>query len=301
MNKVTVLLSTYNGEKYLEEQLDSLLNQQGVEVFILVRDDGSTDNTINILKKYENEGKLKWYSGENLRPTKSFMDLVMHAPESAYYAFCDQDDYWMDDKLMIAIQRLEKCDASVPALYYGSPRLVDENLDPIPNPHRLLQNMTTYASSLIISNATGCTMVFNNALLKKIVKKQPNYIPMHDAWLHKVCLAVGGVVCFDKDVHILYRQHSNNVVGIADTKTGMIKSYFRKKIKLKNTGNKTVRSLYDCYENEMSEENKKLSLLAINYQNSLSDKLRLLFNSKIKTAYFSRNLMFKIDVIMNLY
>lgn len=301
MNKVTVLLSTYNGEKYIEEQLDSLLAQQGVEVFVLVRDDGSTDNTTNILKKYENEGKLKWYTGENLHPAKSFMDLVMHAPESAYYAFCDQDDYWIDDKLIIAIQHLEKCDASVPALYYGSPRLVDVNLEPIPNPRKLLQNMTTYGSSLVNSNATGCTMVFNNALLKKLVEKQPDYIPMHDAWLHKVCLAVGGTVCFDKDVHILYRQHSNNVIGISNTKIGMIKSYLRKIRKRKNSGNKTVRSLYDCYENEMSEENKKLSLLAINYQNSLFDKLRLLFNSKIKTAYFSRNLLFRINVLMNLY
>ena len=89
MEKVIVLLSTYNGGKYLSEQLDSLVAQKGVDVGILVRDDGSTDTTLSILDEWQEKGLLTWYSSGNLGPGKSFMDLLKRAPSGAYYAFCD--------------------------------------------------------------------------------------------------------------------------------------------------------------------------------------------------------------------
>ena len=76
MKKVLVLLSTYNGEKYLKEQIDSVLAQKNTDVSILVRDDGSTDKTLEILEKYKKDGKLEWYTGKNLKPAKSFLNLV---------------------------------------------------------------------------------------------------------------------------------------------------------------------------------------------------------------------------------
>lgn len=93
---ITVLMSTYNGEKYLKEQLDSILNQEQVDLKLLIRDDGSTDGTVNILKEYENSHtNIKWYSGLNLGCGKSFFQLVLDAPKSDYYAFVDQDDVWV--------------------------------------------------------------------------------------------------------------------------------------------------------------------------------------------------------------
>ena len=98
--RVAVLMSTYNGEKYLNEQIDSILSQSGnFELSLLVRDDGSTDETINILNKYQNLGKLKWYSGKNLGPGKSFIDLLYKTHGYDYYAFSDQDDVWMTGKI----------------------------------------------------------------------------------------------------------------------------------------------------------------------------------------------------------
>ena len=90
--KICILLSAYNGEKYIEEQLESLVGQQEVAADILVRDDGSSDKTHEILDKWQNKGLLKWYKGENLGFAKSFMDLVQRAGDYEYYAFCDQDD-----------------------------------------------------------------------------------------------------------------------------------------------------------------------------------------------------------------
>ena len=87
MEKVVVLMSTYNGEKYLEEQIKSIINQKDVQVDLFVRDDGSNDTTLEILSKYEKKNILKLYTGQNLKSAYSFMDLIMNAPNSEYYAF----------------------------------------------------------------------------------------------------------------------------------------------------------------------------------------------------------------------
>lgn len=172
-NKVQILMSTYNGEKYLKEQIESLINQRNVDISILVRDDGSTDGTVKILKEYQEKGILKWYDGENLKPAKSFLDLINKADESDYYAFCDQDDVWLEDKLEIAINKLNSCDKERPALYYGRPRLVDSKLNYIKNPKKSKDCMIKYESAIINSNATGCTMVFNKKLKDAVKSKNP--------------------------------------------------------------------------------------------------------------------------------
>ena len=92
MKEITVLMSTYNGEMFIREQIDSILNSKDVELQLLVRDDGSSDQTIPILKSYQTKKKLSFYQGHNVRPAKSFMELLCKAPNSKYYAFSDQDD-----------------------------------------------------------------------------------------------------------------------------------------------------------------------------------------------------------------
>ena len=108
MKKVCVLMSTYNGEKYLKEQIDSILKQKGVKVNLLVRDDGSTDNTLSLLEEYKKKGLLDYCCGSNMKPARSFMELLSIAPDSDYYAFSDQDDYWEHDKLFNAVKNTEK-------------------------------------------------------------------------------------------------------------------------------------------------------------------------------------------------
>ena len=98
MEKVIVLMSTYNGEKYIKQQVDSILNQENVSVELVVRDDGSNDNTISILKEYEKAGKLIWYTGDNKGAAYSFFDLMEYAKnrydDYCYFALSDQDDIW---------------------------------------------------------------------------------------------------------------------------------------------------------------------------------------------------------------
>ena len=116
--KTCILLSTFNGEKYLEEQLDSLKSQTFKDVFVLARDDGSSDSTKEILLRNESE-TFKWYSGENVGAARSFMLLNNDAPEADYYAYCDQDDYWFPEKLEAAVNILEKSNNKL-KLYYSN-------------------------------------------------------------------------------------------------------------------------------------------------------------------------------------
>lgn len=301
MDSVLILMSTYNGERYLEEQINSLLNQRDVDIQILVRDDGSTDKTTDILNDYQKKGLLKWYTGDNLRPAKSFMDLVYHAPDYEYYAFCDQDDYWEEDKLNIALEWLKKQTQEVPALYYGRPRLVDQNLSEIHNPETTLHRMLTFREAIINSNATGCTMVFNAALMKKVQEKRPNYIAMHDGWFHKVCLISGGKVYFDEDVHILYRQHGKNVIGIDGSMLGKLKKHIRSLKNKECIRSRTISSLLDCYGDQMNREDYELSEMVAYYRHDFKKKLKLLTDKRIRTSYKKRNLLFKIAVLFNAY
>ena len=299
--KVTVLLSTYNGELYLRQQLDSLLNQKDIILDILVRDDGSTDNTIKILEEYKNKNKLDWYTGENLKPAKSFMDLIFKAKESDYYAFCDQDDFWLDDKLIIAVKELEKYPTNEPCLYYGSQRLVDSNLNPLKKIKRSNQRMLNFSSAIINSNAAGCTMVFNYSLLKYVRKKKPEYIFMHDAWLHKLCIILGGHLVYDDDVHLLYRQHQNNVIGAGVSKKGRIIKHYKSFKERPCIRSNIIISLYDCYSDYMNEEDRKMCELVYNYKKNLICRFKLLFDRKIKTNYIMRNIYYKFSVLFGFF
>ena len=299
--KVVVLMSTYNGEKYLEEQIESLLSQKNVCIEILVRDDGSSDNTLNILKKYKAKQQLNYYIGKNVGPARSFMDLIYHAPKSDYYALCDQDDIWLDDKLIIAVNKLKKQDNNLPALYYGKPRLVDKDLNRIKGSIGYGDYMTTFAASFINSNAIGCTFVFNNKLLCLIKNSNPNYLNIHDAWIHKVNLAVNGRVLYDHDVHMLYRQHSNNTIGSNPSSLKKVLKKFKNSRKTRGEKLNTIIELMDCYGRNMSFENRELCNIIINYKKSIRDKFRVLLNNKIKTKYKKRNIHFKLLILFNLY
>lgn len=226
--KIVVLISTYDGERYLREQLESLINQT-INVDILVRDDGSKDSTKLILDEYSKKYHcFTWYTGKNLRPAKSFYDMVMTvSQEYDYVFFCDQDDVWLNDKVEVAVSML-KDKTNIPAMYYSATKLVDANLNEIGYNYR----DPRYSKSLLISFlhgslVTGCTICINQQLLLKLKKYTPIRMSMHDTWIHRLCLSLGGEVVADPISHILYRQHSNNVLGIHKRKKcDILKSFF---------------------------------------------------------------------------
>lgn len=278
MEKVLVLISTYNGEKYLEEQLQSLYQQEGVKVDILVRDDGSSDATKEILQREQIAGKLTWYTGENLGPAKSFMNLVQKAPTYKYYAFCDQDDIWSTNKLISAIDMIREF-IRIPAMYHSAVTLCDEDGNEIGKcggyNHRGFLNGET-------RSVLGCTVVFNDELMLLLKKYNPKFFPMHDAWVHELCLAVDGKILYDDNSHMRYRQHGNNTVG---AKQGLFNAIKRRLHFLYNRVPKaTSKMLLEICENyslEMPAENIARCKFVCSYDKSASNKLKVLADKKL--------------------
>lgn len=293
-HSVTVVLATYNGEKYLREQLDSLVRQKGVLVKILVRDDGSTDKTHEILDEYQNRGLLSWYTGEHLNVQKGYLDLLKNAPKSDYYAFCDQDDVWDDDKLLLAATELDEMPVDKPAMYYCGQRLVDENLKLI-SVHRIAANRNAH-TNFLISNVAGCTAVFNQALVDAVNSKSPNFILMHDSWLFKICLALGGNYYADSAAHISYRQHGNNVAGLNGGVRGKIRQVERYLDVFEIQ--KQCKNLLACYADQMTPEYRDLTERICNYDQSFGNWKRLLMTKEFDFKSGSLNSVVKLKILL---
>lgn len=296
-NKVIVLLSTFNGEKFLKEQLYTLYSQENVDLSILVRDDGSTDSTCTILDREQQKGKLSWYNGGNKGPAASFWELLANAPESPYYAFCDQDDVWDKDKLKTAVEHLSRSNGK-PALYFCQTRLVDSDLKEIKSVN--ISPLLTFEESLIYHFATGCTMVINDALRKILLKYTPQYMRMHDLWTYLVAQAIGADIYFDPTPHISYRQHNDNAVGLKKSFAFVWKSRIKRILNNEYIRYRLANELLKGYEAEMSEENNETAKLIANYKNSISSWLKLLCNRKIKSASPSINITYRISTLFRI-
>ncbi len=300
--KLIVLLSTYNGERYLRQQLDSLINQDLKPDKILVRDDGSKDDTINILEEYASEHPfIEYYYGQNKKPARSFWELMSVADEADYYALCDQDDVWQKDKLSVAVNMLEKEDKDIPLLYCSKYTLTDENLNPMETEISKLYSYTDFAHSLLYHTAPGCTFVFNNLARKKALQYDlsKEFFMIHDAIIHKV-VAMFGKVILDNDSHIYYRQHGNNEIGM---KSGPIKTFISRinnftSGKMINYRSKTAKSLLNVYGNECSDEQRRLLEIVANYKTDKKLREHLINDECFKTHTINDQ-FFKVLVMLN--
>lgn len=299
-----VLMSTYNGEKYLKEQLNSLVSQTMLPNKILIRDDGSTDSTVDILRYYsDNYDFIEYYIGKNLGPAKSFMELISKVNGYDYYSLCDQDDVWFKDKLEIAVKTLkEKKKKSTPLLYASRFTLTDEKLNPLDSNISPLYGFSDFAHSLLFQTAPGCTMVFNDAARKKIKKynMDKEYVIIHDSIIHKVVTMFGEMI-LDTEPRMFYRQHGNNQIGLsANEKRNnieRIKRFFTGK--LKNYRRDTARSLLNVYGDIVSQENKHLLEIVANYDTNFKLKVELLKDKRFKTG--TKNDLFFIFLVIFRY
>lgn len=285
--RVAVLMSTYNGEKYLGEQIDSLLRQTDVELDIYIRDDGSTDRTPDILNEYaKNNYNIHVTAEKNIGLGNSFMSLVFNVPaDFDYYAFSDQDDIWLENKLIKAIELIKENDT--PTLYCSNQRLVDASVREYGVRFDELPDLST-EKILAQNKATGCTMVWNKALQEILRTKRPSEQLLknriHDVWVAMVASLCGEII-YDETGYILYRQHENNVVGAKDS-TGLDVLKWKIK-KLKNKDLRNGRSLLAeeavrLFPTE-SQRSRLLSLSA--NSKSLKGKIEILKNSHDFISY----------------
>ena len=214
---VAILLCTYNGERFLVEQLDSLEAQAHQNWVVIASDDGSNDSTLDILQQYRakwSSGKLTIRSGPQKGFCQNFLSLACDPEIKAdYFAFCDQDDVWLPEKLSIALVNIAfNQQLNTPYLYCGRTNYVTDNLKPC-GTSPLFVFPPSFRNALVQSIAGGNTMVFNLDAKHVIENAGLLDVPSHDWWLYILVSGSGGVVFYDKVAHILYRQHDGSSVG----------------------------------------------------------------------------------------
>jgi len=203
-----ILLSTYNGEAYLEDLLDSVLGQSHESIWVHIRDDGSTDSTVDILHRYQAKDKrISVDLGSNIGVQASFFSLLASvADSSGYFAFCDQDDIWDRRKLEVAVNRIQASERPDSALYFCRLSCVDSR-----NRHlydTVIPRNPGVFNALVENSAIGCTCVFGKRLLEEFLRGDPTHMIMHDWWMY-LCAADRGALIYDEVPRILYRQHDN--------------------------------------------------------------------------------------------
>ncbi|MBW9148508.1 glycosyltransferase family 2 protein [Clostridium sp. CM028] len=302
MNSITILLSTYNGEEFLEEQLNSIANQTFAgKIKLLVRDDGSSDSTLSILKKWKCKLSLTIIKGANKGVVKSFSELISIAPESDYYAFCDQDDIWNKDKIESAVNSLEKQKSQLsPLLYFSNALVVDENLKSLNyNVHTKVPGVCL-SKVMVCNPSLGCTMVFNRPALDAIREANITKSPMHDKTMLIICILTGNVV-YDHTSRMLYRQHRNNVMGRQNGFTKRMKQAFRLWVKadgcsMAGYAEEILKNMCGLIE----QDDRKILEDFANYKKDWRCRFKLIFSSSTVTEKRNINRSFKIRVLLGL-
>lgn len=311
MHNIAVLMCTYNGEKYLQEQVDSILAQEGVNVRLYIRDDCSTDGTRQMLKRLEGYDNIcVHYDTHNLGPGMGFMKMAFDLNASGdveahhidYVCFADQDDIWLPEKLARGVEMIGDTDEPVlycsnQLLYFNGERQGTKRLSGQPD-----MSLEGHITKNVIS---GCTMIFNVRLLREISRcREVGHdvldFRMHDAWVFLVALLVGKVI-YDDESYILYRIHENNTVGVAG------KSYFerlmesrrpnRYGVKCRNLRYKTARLLLGAYKPRRAEDEALLRLIA-GYKDSFANRLKLALSTGIQEKSGEKRLIYMARVLL---
>lgn len=310
---IQILMSTYNGEKYLAEQLDSLLAQtlakkEGWEMKILIRDDGSKDKTRDILREYEKkDSRIRHIECANAGVITSFFELIdLSERDADYLAFCDQDDVWMPEKLERAVAKLTEktksgaADKDKPMLYCGRPLLTDSALNPIETVWQKGQLRPSFGNALVENICVGCTCVVNHALADILRLGRPSFTSMHDRWLYLIASCFGEVL-YDTRAMIYYRQHGGNVVG-------MKKNHFQELAqringyRKKRGGNvRQARAFLEfskCHSLAIPKQKKALVRDVANMKKHPRARLRLIHNKAVYRQRKGDDLIFKLLILL---
>ena len=299
MKKFNILLAAYNGEKFIREQIESLLAQkcEGFSLHIFVRDDGSKDGTLDILHEYENQGKLKLFTGENKGFAKNFLTLASLCDEADYYAFCDHDDIWENFKVQKAFDALEarpEEEKEKPLLYFSNYEFYNEEMTSH-TPHSMGKLTPCFANAMLDCPALGCTQVFNNAARRELVKAMPEHVVGHDCWTYMLCAGLGNVI-FDDSVTLRFRRHKGSAsaegMSFILLQLWRIKTYFAKNRFL--AIHLMLQNFRDLYSGRLSVDNRELLELFTQDKNSIGIAFKKAFHKGRFRPKLSDEIMLRI-------
>lgn len=306
MKKVQVLLSAYNGEQYISEQIQSILNQTHSAVSILIRDDGSTDKSMELLDQWVTTypDKIKLIKGTNVGVVSSFFELLRAADaEADYYCFCDQDDVWLDHKVEHAVTRLNtSIHTEVPAMVFTSTYLTDDELNRKGTWPKPPAQEPTFFNALYENIAIGATITMNQSARNLFMYSQSvdsQKVLMHDWWFYMLVSAFGTVI-YDNTPSMLYRQHSNNVVGGSNSLAGKLKSKWAsfKRHTGKDLLHKQAGEFNRIYGSRLNGNQKDQLDLFLASRTRFKDRLHYARKSKLYRQSKAESLLFKFFILI---
>lgn len=303
--KIQILMSTYNGARYIRTQLDSIVQQTIRKKALLIRDDGSTDNTIDIIREYQI--KYPWievYQGQNVGVQKSFFELIEKSDSTVdYIVFADQDDEWLPEKLERAVQKIEEqSDKKTvrPLLYCGSQIMVDEQLRVLDVSVSRIIKKATFGNALVQNICTGCTAVMNQSLASLIRANIPaniDAIVMHDWWLYLVASCFGDVY-YDDIPYIRYRQHGKNAHGAILNKRKLFQYRIGQLLKPRGEIYHQVEEFKRTYSDQMSISEIRLIQTLLSSKNSFVGRFKVVMNKEYFRQKISDDVVFRAIVLL---
>ncbi|MDD3569496.1 MAG: glycosyltransferase family 2 protein [Lachnospiraceae bacterium] len=268
---ISILLASYNGEKYIAQQIESIINQTYGDFILYINDDCSTDKTYEIEKLFEAKYPKKIKVTRNEKNSGSakynFMKMMLNHKDD-YIMLCDQDDVWLPKKIEITLKKMQQLEKNnggrKPILVHSDLKIVDDNLNIIaPSFKKFMYadyNKTCLNNLLIQNIVTGCTVMYNRALGELIIKPE-GYMVMHDWWLAIIAAAFGSIHHVNEPT-ILYRQHNNNSVGVRNMRSLKFIILYMVKFKtIKRALTDTYRqaeAFYKSYKELLNVRQKKL-------------------------------------------
>lgn len=309
--KVNILMATYNGEKFLAQQIESIQKQTFKEWNLLIRDDGSSDKTCDIIRNFTAKDSRIRFINENehhnLGVIKSFFTLVNYEVADFYF-FSDQDDVWLPEKLSVSLEAAKYKASDVPLLVYTDLKVVNQELNILQDSMIRAQSHhanTTLLPELTENTVTGGTMMINHALAEKWFT--PNDILMHDWFLALLAASLGEIIYLDLPTQ-LYRQHDNNVLGARtmDKRFKILregpKSIFTRYWKLIHDSQKQASLIVDKYGDIMTANDLELikCFIKIDKQPFMT-RLRWLWKYGYSKNQFKHQVVFKWLIATNYY
>lgn len=300
--KIQILLSTYNGESYLREQLDSFVSLENYEnVKVLIRDDGSTDSTVSILHEYSYKYGFEIIEGKNLGLNASMYELLRHRDkECEYFSFSDQDDVWLENKLSRGISELEKRNADIPCLYVACSYLTDDELNV--NGHTFIpKRKLTFYNAMIQNVCPGHAQICNRAFMNVLAERYSEDIMVFDYWSYLLASAIGTVV-FDPTPTTYYRQHKANAIGCEHSRLKILKTRMaRVKTKVSVENARQLKAAYDVCSDILPEEYKRETERFFKGQKNFFTRIAYLLKSKAYRQTPIETLIFRFMYLFGRY
>ena len=299
MKTVTVIMSSYNGSSFIERQIKSIYNQKDVSINCFIRDDGSSDNTLQILTELQKEyANLSFIVGDNVGWEKSFLIALSLAPQADYYAFADQDDIWFDNKIINGLNQLAQYPDNEVVMFHCNKISVNGDLTPLSHQIKRLSRPINRQNAVVQEYAQGCSIIFNNAAKNLLTRRLPIEKIAHDFWVGFVCFMFGHVI-YDCNPYFYHINYGNNASGEGH----LLKSWQKRWRMFWGTKNvyylPSLDLLSDAYVDLLTDEDKIFLQQTLDYKINIRSKLNLLFSLKFRRASLLGTLSLKCAIVFN--